>query len=190
MAGCIVMFCGLQRSGKTLLAYMVAEQYHQLGVPVYSNMDVEGWQKLRSLAELPFNFEPKVLLLDEAYFFLDSRQWKDNTDASIFFNTLGKQNVLLLLTSISPDMVDKRIRQQLNYCFLAKGDSQRITYKFIDPARRRSRVFVVPKTPRLFAGLRYDTQQIPDIVTVDVRSFVSKVRRFNMTYRYSEKAEA
>lgn len=176
MAGIIVGAYGYQRSGKTLIAYEIADSYYQKGCEVYSNMTVRGWNKIDSLTEIPFNNQPKVLLLDEVYYFMDSRNWKNNTDASIFFNTIGKQNILLLLTAISPDMVEMRLRDQHNYMFLVKSDKHFIYYKLLDVVRKREREFILPKTEELFNGIRYDTNQIPDLVDCSLKDFAKKVK--------------
>lgn len=174
MAGLICGFYGYQRSGKTLLATMIAESYRRKGVKVYTNMDVAGFVKIKSLNELPDNKEPKVLLLDEAYYFLDSRSWEKNTKSSIFFNTLGKQNVLFLFTAISPDMIDMRIRKQQNYVFIAKGNDKAITYKVLDIQRQRKRLFVMPKTEDVFNFVQYRTLEVPDYVDCNFDKFIKR----------------
>ncbi|MBP3284975.1 MAG: hypothetical protein J6M02_05705 [Clostridia bacterium] len=169
MAGLIVGFYGYQRSGKTLLSVIIARTLHeQYGVQVYTNMNVEDFIHIKSLSEVPFDYEPKILLLDEVYYFMDSRLWKNNSESSIFFNTLGKQNVLFLFTAISPDMVEKRIRNQQNYFFISKGDETRITYKMVDVQRQRSRVFKMEKNQKIYDFANYATQQVPDFVDCDV----------------------
>jgi len=177
MAGIIVGAYGYQRSGKTLIAYMLADEYYHKGCEVYTNMEVEGWKKINSLTDIPFNYKPKVLLLDEVYYFMDSRNWKNNTDASIFFNTIGKQNILLLLTAISPDMVEMRLREQHNYMFLVKSDKYFIYYKLLDVVRKKEREFILPKSEELFKKLRYNTNQIPDLVDCSLKDFARKVKK-------------
>lgn len=174
MAGLICGFYGFQRSGKTLLATMIAESYRRKGVKVYTNMDVKGFIKISSLNDLPVDHEPKVLLLDEAYWFLDSRDWEKTTKSSIFFNTLGKHNFLFLFTAISPDMIDMRIRKQQNYVFMAKGNSKFITYKILDVQRQRSRLFVMPKSEDVFNFVQYRTLDVPDIINVDFDKFIKR----------------
>lgn len=178
MSGIIVGYFGYQRSGKTLLAYTHAEKYRLQGCKVYSNMTVPDWITIKALTDIPFNDEPKVLLLDEAYYFLDSRTWHKLKDSSIFFNTIGKQNILLMLTSINPEMIEVRIRQQFNYVFMAKGDNVKITYRVIDCQRMKAKNFIVYKTPELFKNVRYDTKQVPDYIDTDLKTFRSKVEEY------------
>lgn len=176
MSGLIIGFYGYQRSGKTLMAYLTAEKYYKKGIRVYTNMDVEGYIHLDSLSDIPFDYEPKIVLLDEAYYFMDARNWKNNTEASIFFNTIGKQNILLLLTSIHPDMIELRLRQQQNYIYIVKSDENFIHYKMIDVIRRQEKVFHLRKLPELFKKLRYDTKQVPDFVDCNISDFIKKVK--------------
>lgn len=184
MAGIIVGYFGFQRSGKTLKAYLDAETYRKSGLPVYSNMNVEDWTKIYSLTDIPFDFKPKVLLLDEAYYFMDSRNWKNNTDSTIFFNTIGKQNILLLLTAVDPGTIELRLRSQMNYVYLVKSDNKCIYYKLIDVIRNKSRNFYIEKTNSLFDSLNYDTQQVPDIVDCSLKDFRLKVNTFYNSNSY------
>src|SRR5690606_13182545 len=148
-----------------LFTYMVAESYRKSKkIEVYTNMDVSGWKKIKSLDDLLLDYKPKILVLDEVYYFLDSRNWKDNTAPSLFFNTIGKQNILLMITAISPEMVEKRIREQLNYVALCKGDSNYINIKLLDVIRNKAKVIRIKKSEELFSKIRYNTLQVPDYV--------------------------
>jgi hypothetical protein len=178
MAGIIVGYFGFQRSGKTLKAYLDAESYRRQGLEVYSNMNVPNWNKISSLTDLPFNHDPKVLLLDEAYYFMDSRNWKNNTDSTIFFNTIGKQNILMLLTAIEPGTIELRLRNQMNFVHLVKSDQRFIYYKLIDVIRGRERIISLQKTQELFDSLTYDTKQVPDIVDCSLKDFRRKVDEY------------
>ncbi|NTV91479.1 MAG: hypothetical protein HGA22_14155 [Clostridiales bacterium] len=180
MAGIIVGYQGYQRSGKTLKAYMDAERYRNQGCKVYSNMTVNlpGWIKISSLSDVPFDYSPKVLLLDEVYSFLDSRNWSNFEDATIFFNTIGKQNIALLFTLVSLDELEKRVRGKMNFFYMVKSDEQVIHYKVIDVVRRKSQEFSLNKSPELFAKLHYDTNQVPDLVDCSLKDFRRKVQDF------------
>ena len=155
MAGCIMGAYGYQRSGKTMLMYLKAEQYRKMGCKVYSNMIVPEWNKIERLVDLPFDFEPKVLLLYEAYFFLDSREFQDNTKATIFFNTIGKTNTLLMVTAVDPMTIEKRLRNQHNFMFIAKKDNRYINYLALDVVRQTRRVIKIPLTEELYSSVFY-----------------------------------
>jgi hypothetical protein len=179
MAGIIIGAFGYQRSGKTLLAYLLANHFYNCGMDVFTNMDVPHFNTISALTDLPFDNNQKVLLLDECYYFLDSRNWKNNTDSSIFFNTIGKQNILLLITSVDPDTVELRIRNQMNYVFLVKSDKDFIYYKIIDVQRNKHNVFTLKKSQEFFDTLKYDTNQVPGYVDCSLKDFRQKVNAFN-----------
>ncbi len=179
MSGCICGFYGYQRSGKTLLAYLKAEMYRNQGCQVYSNMIVPNWNKIDKLTDLPFDFKPKVLLLDEAYFFLDSREFQDNTKATIFFNTIGKTNTLLMVTAVDPGTIEKRLRNQHNYMFIAKKQNTTIHYKCMDIVRNKTQIIRIKADEHLYSMLKYDHQQIPDLIDCKLDGFIEKVREFN-----------
>ena len=89
MAGIIVGIYGYQRSGKSLIGYMISDSYYMQGLDVYTNVDTSNFKKIKKLTDIPVNNDPKVLWLDEIQYYLDSRLWKDNTKSSIFFNSIG-----------------------------------------------------------------------------------------------------
>lgn len=173
MSGCIIGCYGAQRSGKTLLAYLLAEDKKAKGAKVYSNMFVPDpqWTQISALTDIPLDYKPKVLLLDEAYYFMDSRSWKDNKNATIFFNTIGKQDILLILTAPNPNQIEMRIRDQHNYLFLARDDNNRFSYRVFDCFRGTHKDFTLDKTSQLFSKLKYDTKQVPDWVDCDLKDF-------------------
>jgi len=179
MAGIIVGAYGYQRSGKSLMAFLLAEACYKIGIPVYSNVRVAGYHKIDKLDDIPFNTDPKVLWLDEVQYYLDSRNWKDNTESSIFFNTIGKMNILLLLTTIHPDMVEIRLRRQHNYVLMVKSDANNIYYRILDNVRGKYKDITIKKCEKLFERVRYASQLVPDYVDCDLKRFAEKVRRYN-----------
>lgn len=189
MPGLIVGAYGYQRSGKTLIAFLLAEKYYKLGIPVYTNMLVDGYIHIEKLDDIPVNNTPKVLLLDEVQYFLDSRTWNDNQESSIFFNSIGKMNVLLLLTTIHPEMVEKRLRQQHNYVILVKSDPNFIYYRIKDNVRGTYKDFTLKKGPELFCQVRYDTNQVPSYVHCNLKKFNEKVRQFNIQQQQKRLSE-
>ena len=180
MAGIIIGAYGYQRSGKSLITHLIAEKYYKMGIKVYSNVIVKGYKLIERLDDIPINNEPKILWLDEVQYFLDSRTWQDNKDSSIFFNSIGKLNIMLLLTTIHPDMVEKRLRQQHNYVIIVKSDSKNIYYRVKDNVRNVYKDFVLIKNKELFDKVRYDSRQVPNYVDCNLKRFNEKVRQFNI----------
>lgn len=163
------------------MSVLLAEKYRRLGCPVYTNMTAPGFIHIESLDSIPLDYNPKVLLLDEAYYFLDARLWKNNTASSVFFNTIGKQNILLIVTAISPETIEKRIREQMNFVIYAKGSPHWIDYKIIDVQRKTVRYLTLEKNEKLFSTVQYDTLQVPDIVDINLKEFAKKVKRAKET---------
>jgi len=174
MPGIISGAYGAQRSGKTALSYLLAETYRKQGCPVYSNMEVEGWHKIESLTEIPLDYKPKTILLDECYYFLDARNWKDFKETSLFFNTIGKQRINLMFTGIHPDDLELRLRRQHNFMYLVKSDDNYIYYRMIDINRNNKRDFKIRKGQELWNQLKYDSDQVPGYVDMDVSKFLEE----------------
>ena len=127
MPGAIVGIYGVQRSGKTLIAYKLVKGLQQackqqgIYLPVYTNLYSPrdpDFRFVNSMDELPLDLSPKVVLIDEIYNGCDAQDYRKLKDISIFINTLGKQNCLFVFTSIDAQMVYNRIRNQMNVVIL------------------------------------------------------------------------
>jgi len=172
MAGLILGCYGFQRSGKTFISVLLSTYLQQkYGLPVYTNINSEDFIKISSLNEIPLDMKPKILLIDEAYRSIDSRNWVKNTQATKFFNTIGKQNILFIITAPFPDMIEMRIREQQNYVVFAKGDKEKMTFKMYDCQRLREKVFVIPKIQDVFNMVHYDTLDFPDEIKMEFDKF-------------------
>lgn len=167
MAGIIVGIYGYQRSGKSLFANILCELCIKKNMKVYSNVNSPNYIKIDKLTEIPVNNEPKVLLLDEVQYYLDSRTWHSNTKSSIFFNSIGKQNILLILTTIRPDYVEKRLREQHNYTIFANQEKSYFRYEIIDCIKLTKNTFFLKKNDKLYKSVSYDTNSVPDYIEMD-----------------------
>lgn len=172
----IVGSFGFQRSGKTAMAVMLSRFLAEKGFDLYGNIDAVGFNRIQRISEIPVDYRPKVVLFDEAYYFLDSRNFKDNTDYSLFLNTLGKQKILLIVTAIAPDQIEKRIRRQLSFMILAKGSKNDMQYMFVDVLRQKvSAIYTLTKNKELFDYLDYNSYLVvPNYVECDIKRFVEK----------------
>lgn len=178
MAGLIIGAQGPQRSGKTLLMYLIANKISlQYNIKVYSNIITkdENWIFINNLSEFPFNFEPKILFIDEVYNGADAMNYKDLSSISIFINTLGKQNVLFLFTTIDFEMVYNRIRNQLFYAIFVKSDSENIYYRTLDVNSLIQSDFTIRKCPELFKDVNYDTNYVPIDFNWSMEQFQTKL---------------
>ena len=173
MAGSICLFSGMQRSGKTFLPTLISTFYHnRYDIPVYTNMDVPEFKRIRYLSQMPINKDPKILLLDELHFYLNSRNFKSQADYIYFLNTICKRNIFLLGTCIHPDMVDKNLRIQLNYFVLCKKDEYNLNYRIIDVQNQIIRELSFKRKDELFKYVNYDTDEIPLTFTFDIDNYI------------------
>ncbi|WP_083221568.1 ATP-binding protein [Geobacillus thermoleovorans] len=114
---------GPQGSGKSFLAMVMARslQRHYPFLHIYTNMNVRGDNitTITDLSQMPLDRSfPKVLIVDEAYFTLDSRNSssKQNRIWSRVFAFFRKANVVLtVFITHRPRMIDINIRDQLDY---------------------------------------------------------------------------
>lgn len=174
----IVCFSGLQRSGKTLTSVLLARKLMEKeGREVYTNMvGVEGFMSIKSITDIPDTPTPKILLLDEAPNLIDSRDYKTfaNNGLTIWFNTLRKRNIMLFLTSIDPNMIELRIRSQLDYLILCKPVENFIQARIIESHMGLYRDIFLEKTEDLFTYCNYNTLAIPNIINMDVKEWIKK----------------
>lgn len=201
MPGGIIGIYGAQRSGKTLLSYLIAQYVYdfyqkELGskLRVYSNLFVPenpdiDIVNVNSISELPLDLEPKIIILDEIYNGTDANDFRTLKDISIFINTIGKQNALLIYTSIDDSMVYNRIRNQCNLICLVKKSDNDIFYRVLDPNTLSVSDFKVRKSPELFRRVHYDTNFIPLTFDWKMDSWRDKLKNFyesNYGIRLSE----
>lgn len=191
MPGGICGIFGKQRSGKTLFAYTMAksiqQQMAQRGyfLRVYTNLysTEPGFVYFNSIDALPLDLEPKIVLIDEIYNGIDAQDWKKLKNISIWINTLGKQNVFLIFTSIEAGMIYNRLRSQMDLCVLVKGTTKTIYYRLLFVSYENKHVDLkVDKTPELFKDVKYDSNFIPQEFDVTMKLWSSKLESFYRKY--------
>lgn len=173
MSGSIALFSGMQRSGKTFLSALIATYYNKkFDIPVYTNMNIVDFTHVENLTDVPINRDPKILLLDELHFYLNSRNFKTQGDFIYFLNTVCKRNILLLGTCIHPDMIDKNLRIQLNYFILCKSDNCKMYYKLFDVQNQTTKELHLLKSPDLFKNVNYDSLEIPNMFNFNINDYI------------------
>jgi hypothetical protein len=176
---------GFQRSGKTALTMFIARYFSaNFGCKIYSNIEAENVILIEKISDIPIDGKPKILILDEAYIMLDSRNFANNKEFTLFLNTLGKQKILMCITAISPDTVDKRLRDQMSFIFLARGDATNMHYVVYDVLSDRiSPVFSLEKTADLWSYLAYNSNLVvPNYVEPDIKTFTQNAKQLSTNY--------
>lgn len=190
MPGGIIGVYGAQRSGKTLVSYLISQYVYDFykqtyGEPIriFTNLFVKPNNDIQmtyvnSISEIPLDMKPKVIILDEIYNGCDANDFRKLKDISIFVNTIGKQNALLIYTSIDDSMVYNRIRNQCNLVVLVKKYKNEIYYRTVDPNTLAVNDYQVKKSPELFARVHYDTNFIPLIFDWKMDFWQTKLIQF------------
>lgn len=179
LSKCIII--GPQGSGKSLLglywSLKLVQQHPKAGITIYTNMTLNNSysfiKTVYDLSEIPFDRSPKILIVDEAMFTIDSRnhsskQNKVWTRAQAFFR---KANFLLVFfLTHSVDLIDNRMRQQLDFIIFARKNKVRFEYLCIDSNTLAKRPFYLPKEQKVFDLLNqveFDTYDFPPPILVD-----------------------
>lgn len=170
---------GLQGTGKSTLSILFARiiQSHAFRtfgqyVPIYTNMNAEGDINIISdLGEIPYDKKPKILIIDEAMFTVDSRNSSSHenrewTRAVAFFRK--NQHLLTIFATHEISMVDVRIKGQLSYIIMCRKNKKYFEYLMIDTVAYLTKYFVVPKTPQLFDYCDFDTTDFPNPISTDL----------------------
>lgn len=116
----ITLYKGSRGKGKTLTMVKDALKYHQRGFRVLSNLSLTFAEKVTSEYLLGLDRTSQlyncVLVIDEIEVFFDSRSWKkeENKKFSNFLQQIRKRNVFILCTAQYTNLIDIRLRQQID----------------------------------------------------------------------------
>lgn len=116
----IVLFRGSRGTGKTLTMVKTALEYHKLGWKVFTNLSQTPFYSITSEFILDLSGKSQlrdcVLAIDEIELFFDSREWnkKESRYFSRFLQQIRKRNVVILCTSQFTNLIDIRLRQQID----------------------------------------------------------------------------
>lgn len=166
---------GPQGSGKSFLSMVMARslQRHYPFLHIYTNMNVRGDRitTISDLSQMPLDREqPKVLIVDEAYFTLDSRNSssKQNRIWSKVFAFFRKANVVLtVFITHRPRMIDVNIREQLDYVIMCRKNPTHFDYLIMDMVSYQLKPFQIPKVKEVFDFADYDTYDFPLPISVE-----------------------
>jgi hypothetical protein len=166
---------GPQGSGKSFFAMVLARslQRQYPFLHVYTNMNVRGDRitTISDLSQMPLTREqPKILIVDEAYFTLDSRNSssKQNRIWSKVFAFFRKANVVLaVFITHRPRMIDINIREQLDYVIMCRKNPTHFDYLLMDLVSHELVPFKIPKVKEVFEFADYDTYDFPSPISVE-----------------------
>lgn len=167
---------GPQGSGKSLFAAVLFRQLQKLddSLDLYTNMSVTGRNihVINDLGQMPFNDgRRKMLVVDEAYFTLDSRNSssKQNRIWSKAFALFRKSDVVLtVFITHRPRMLDVNIREQLDYILMCRKNPNQFDYLLMDTTTEDLSPITLPKSYNVFTYADYDTKDFP--LPIETRS--------------------
>lgn len=116
----IVLYKGARGKGKTLTMVKDAYNYCKEGYSIYANLNLSFGKYISSDDVLKLNRKSAlrdcVLVIDEIELFFDSRSFskEENRTFSHFLQQIRKRNIIILCTCQYINLVDLRIRQQLD----------------------------------------------------------------------------
>lgn len=166
---------GPQGSGKSFFAMVLARSLQQQDkdLTIYTNMNVTGdnIQVINDLGKVPFtDNKSKVLIIDEAYFSLDSRNSssKNNRIWSKAYALFRKSDfVLTVFITHRPRMIDVNIREQMQYYLMCRKNSKHFDYLLMDAISELTTPIMIPRHKQLFDFANYDTKDFPLPITIN-----------------------
>lgn len=160
---------GPQGSGKTLFVMVLIRslQREYKGIKIYTNINATGddIQVVDDLGDIPFQDGlPKIFVIDEAYFTLDSRgsSSKQNRIWSRAFALFRKSDIILtVFITHRPRMLDVNIREQLDMVLMCRKEKEMFSYLLVDTLSMMTTPIQMPKHPIVFDFADYDTKDFP-----------------------------
>lgn len=127
----IALYRGSRGKGKTLTMVKDSLKFYQRGFKVLTNLtSLKFGEKVDSDYILSLSRKSElfncVLVIDEIELFFDSREFskKENKEFSKFLQQIRKRNVNILCTCQYINLIDLRIRQQLDVIVYPHHDSR------------------------------------------------------------------
>lgn len=176
---------GPQGSGKTLISMFLARCIATLSleITIYTNANATGSNVvvISDLGEIPFDRNPKILILDEAMFSVDSRRAGSEsnviwTRAVAFFR---KANFLaVFFATHTPTMIDNRIREQMQYFIMCRKNKLEFQYMMLDMFSQQIKTFKMPKdNQKLYDFVSFDTYDFPNPIETELLMKISPLFR-------------
>lgn len=126
----IVLYRGGRGKGKTLTMTKDALKYKKNGWTILTNLENTPFKKITSDFILSIDGESKlynvVLAIDEIELFFDSREWNNKTSKAFgrFLQQIRKRNIPILCTCQFTDLIEKRLRQQIDIVVQCNHDKK------------------------------------------------------------------
>lgn len=171
---------GRRGSGKSTVAILLARNIQKMAkreygidIIIYTNMDASGngVQVIKDLGEIPFDRTPKVLIIDEAMFSMDSRASSSKTNqlwtqAAALFRKVNFLAVLYCTHNYG--MIDTRLRNEMHYLIMARKTVDRFEYMVLDTVSYQSKFMFLKREKEIFDYCDFNTDDFPFPIRVDL----------------------
>lgn len=165
---------GPQGSGKSLISMVLSRMVtRNHDIKIYTNINAAGnnIEIISDLGEIPFDRSPKILILDEAMFSVDSR--RAGSESNVVWSKMvaffRKLNFLMVFYNThTPQMVDNRIRDQLAYIIMCRKSKVQFEYLLLDMISQQTKPFYIPRSQQLYDFANFDTYDFPNPVDIDL----------------------
>lgn len=166
---------GPQGSGKSFFAMVFARHLQSVDpdLDIYTNMNAQGKNihVINDMAQIPLkDGKSKVLIVDEAYFSLNSRNSSSKHNqiwSSVFAYFRKADMVLSIFITHRPRMIDVNIREQLDYILMCRKNPTHFDYLLMDTVSEMTTPIMLPKHEKLFEFADYDTKDFPLPISVE-----------------------
>lgn len=170
---------GPQGSGKSFFAMVLARslQLQDPDLLIYTNMNVTGknLKVIDDLGKVPFDDNKnKVLIVDEAYFTLDSRNSssKNNRIWSKAYALFRKSDfILTVFITHRPRMIDVNLREQMQYILMCRKNAAYFDYLLMDTLTELTTPITIPRNQELFDFANYNTKDFPLPISIQSLEF-------------------
>lgn len=146
---------------------------HDPALNIYTNMRVTGpnLKVIDDLGDIPLDDgKNKVLIVDEAYFSLDSRNTssKQNRTWSKVFALFRKSDIVMtVFITHRPRMIDVNIRDQLDFILMCRKNKTHFDYLLYETMTSLTAPIHIPKVDEVFKFADYDTKDFPYPIKID-----------------------
>ena len=159
-----IAVAGEEGEGKTLSMTVFGIMASNLfDVPLAGNYKV-NWQKYEEIRtyEQLVKYQNGVLLFDEMWLSVDSREAQKNVPFTRWVKQTRKKHLLMFYTVQSLDQIDKRVKESTKLLMWCERRGERIEVSFLRfRTMRFLRKFVIPVAPDFYD--LYDTDDLVDV---------------------------
>ena len=155
----LIGIMGKMGAGKTLSASILASYLSRAtGAPLYANYALRGATRMKTMQDI-FGLNSAILVFDEMWLTMDSRQWKDNVFLTRWINQTRKKKMIVFYTTQHIRQIEMRARNATDILIYCENTGDGHWLQFIDWQYRELGRKYLLQHPKRFYPL-YDTFEV------------------------------